>query len=140
MARDRSNYNRKPPQAQFPTGLPYGKAQALEQQAATQMPGPRPTPPSMPPGPQAQPASQQPMSLDAAIAGMSRMPPVTPLNAPTQHPGEPLMAGVNAGAGPGSEVLPQFARQDRSLDVFYALAEATGDQAFAQLAELARGR
>jgi hypothetical protein len=74
------------------------------------------------------------------MAQMSRMPQVTPLNAPTQTPGEPLMAGVNMGAGPGAEVLPAFARPDRSADVFYALAEATGDPEFARLAELAKGR
>lgn len=31
--------------------------------------------------------------------------PLIPLDAPTQRPNEPITAGVDAGAGPGSEVL-----------------------------------
>ena len=93
--------------------------------------------PAQPPA--APPAGGQPFDLGSAIAGMRNMAPVTPLNAPTANPGEPLMAGVNSGAGPGSEVLPQFARPDRTADVFSALADATGDDAFLELAALARG-
>lgn len=31
--------------------------------------------------------------------------PLTPMDAPTQRPGEPLTAGIPSGAGPGPEVL-----------------------------------
>ena len=136
MARDRSSYARKPPVPQFPTGLQYGKGVALQQQAASMPSAPaRPGPTSPAP-----PSTPERFSLDAAMAQMSQMPQVTSLNAPTANPGEPLMAGVNAGAGPGSEVLPSFARKDRTQDVFDALAQATGDSAFSALAQLARGR
>jgi hypothetical protein len=144
MARDRKNYARKPPAAQFPTGLPYGKATELQQQAASMPQAAMRTPPvggAPSPQPTTAPTPGQPgFSLEAAMAQMAQMSQVTPLNAPTQRPGEPLLAGVDAGDGPGSEVLPAFARTDRSHDVFAALAEATGDPAFDQLAQLARGR
>jgi len=33
------------------------------------------------------------------------MPPLTPLTAPTERPDEPITAGMDFGAGPGSEAL-----------------------------------
>ena len=51
------------------------------------------------------PKTPQPrMSPEAAREAVSR-PPITPLNAPTQRPDEPLTAGMPFGAGPGVEAL-----------------------------------
>jgi hypothetical protein len=44
-----------------------------------------------------QPAATNP--LDAMMA------PITPLTAPTERPDEPITAGMDFGAGPGSEAL-----------------------------------
>ena len=41
--------------------------------------------------------------------------PVTPLTAMTQKPNEPLTAGVDYGAGPGSDVLTLPAPQQKTL-------------------------
>lgn len=44
--------------------------------------------------------------------------PLIPLDAPTQRPNEPITAGVDAGAGPGSEVLnlPQGIGMGQDVD------------------------
>lgn len=63
--------------AKYIPGLPYGQGQTtMAQQQAAPMAGP--TPP---------------------------LPAITPLTAPTERPNEPVTAGMDFGAGPGSEVL-----------------------------------
>lgn len=65
--------------ARYIPGLPYGQGQAtMAQQNAAPMAGPAATP---------------------------SLPTVTPLTAPTERPQEPVTAGMDFGAGPGSEVL-----------------------------------
>jgi hypothetical protein len=65
--------------AKYIAGLPYGEGQAtMQQQQSAPMAGP----------------SEAPM-----------LPAVTPLTAPTERPDEPLTAGMDFGAGPGSEAL-----------------------------------
>jgi hypothetical protein len=65
--------------AKYIPGLPYGEGQAtMQQQMSAPMAGP------------------------AAVPGL---PSVTPLFAPTERPDEPVTAGMDFGAGPGSEAL-----------------------------------
>jgi len=72
--------------ARYIPGLPYGQGQTtMTQQQSAPMAGPNPTAPASP--------------FDAM------MPSVTPLTAPTERPNEPITAGMDFGAGPGSEVL-----------------------------------
>lgn len=44
--------------------------------------------------------------------------PIVPLDAPTQRPDEPITAGVDSGAGPGSEILnlPQGVGMGQDVD------------------------
>jgi hypothetical protein len=71
--------------ARYISGLPYGQGQATyDQQTAAPM------------------AAASPMPSAPAAAPME-MP--TPLMAPTSRPNEPITAGINMGAGPGSEVM-----------------------------------
>lgn len=70
------------------TGFAYGQNKAVnEQRAAAPLAGST--------------AATTPM----AEARQAVMSPLVPLDAPTQRPEEPVTAGVDAGAGPGSEVL-----------------------------------
>ena len=53
---------------------------------------------------------QKQFQADQAAAPMAKSAPnpmanVTPLTAPTRRPNEPVTAGVDAGPGPGSEIL-----------------------------------
>ena len=41
--------------------------------------------------------------------------PAVPLTAPTERPTEPITAGMDMGAGPGSEVLPNFRQQEADI-------------------------
>lgn len=41
--------------------------------------------------------------------------PAVPLTAPTERPDEPITAGMDMGAGPGSEVLPNFRQQEADI-------------------------
>lgn len=55
-------------------------------------------------------AAGAPMAKVAAVAARPmnvapQLPPVTPLTDPTMNPDESVMAGINMGAGPGSEAL-----------------------------------
>jgi hypothetical protein len=72
--------------ARYISGMPYGQGQEMmTQQQSAPMAGPNPVEASSPLG--------------------AVMPSVTPLTAPTERPSEPLTAGMDFGAGPGSEVL-----------------------------------
>jgi hypothetical protein len=72
--------------ARYISGMPYGQGQEMmTQQQSAPMAGPNQAEASSP--------------LDAMMA------PVTPLTAPTERPAEPLTAGMDFGAGPGSEAL-----------------------------------
>jgi hypothetical protein len=70
------------------SGMPYGQGQAtMQQQQSVPMAGPTPT------------------AQSSAVTGMPLMPSITPLTAPTDRPNEPITAGMDFGAGPGSEAL-----------------------------------
>lgn len=67
--------------ARYIPGLPYGEGQAtMQQQQGAPMAGPSET----------------------SFAGL---PAVTSLTAPTERPNEPISAGMDFGAGPGTEAL-----------------------------------
>jgi len=68
------------------TGFAYGQNKAVNEQR------------------KAAPIKQAPMG-GAITAATPQMPPIIPLDAPTQRPEEPITYGVDAGPGPGSEVL-----------------------------------
>lgn len=90
--------------ARYIAGLPYGEGQAtMQQQMSAPMAGP-----------------------SAPAAPM--LPSITPLTAPTERPSEPLTAGMDFGAGPGSEALNL--PRDRSLSEILASMidiDPTGD-------------
>lgn len=77
---------------QAPTGMPYGDHQALLAQERT--------------APMSQSNSIPPSAVPAAPAGPGGTPPqLTPLDAPSARPGEPITHGVDIGDGGGPEVL-----------------------------------
>ena len=90
--------------ARYIAGLPYGEGQAtMQQQMSAPMAGP-----------------------SAPAAPM--LPSITPLTAPTERPTEPLTAGMDFGAGPGSEALNL--PRERSLSEILASmvdVDPTGD-------------
>lgn len=95
--------------ARYISGMPYGQGQEMmNQQMGAPMAGPS--------------QAEAPSPLGAAI------PSVTPLTAPTERPDEPLTAGMDFGAGPGSEALNL--PRDRSLSEILASMidiDPTGD-------------
>jgi hypothetical protein len=73
--------------ARYISGLPYGEGQqTMNQQLSAPMAGPN-----------------KATATSNPVAAM--MPPLTPLTAPTERPDEPITAGMDFGAGPGSEAL-----------------------------------
>lgn len=90
-----------------PGGLPYGDNQALTQQQ------------------QAAPMAQSP-----------GLPPVTPIHAPTENPGEPITAGVDRGPGPGSEALTAQPAQAAGSPLTQALSNAAAGDPSGTLASL----
>jgi len=80
--------------ARYISGMPYGQGQEMmTQQMSAPMAGPN--------------QAEAPSPLGASL------PMLTPLTAPTERPDEPLTAGMDFGAGPGSEALNL--PRDRSL-------------------------
>jgi len=78
--------------AKYIPGMPYGEGRATyDQQTAAPMSGGSPMPSS--------PAIELP----------------TPLMAPTSRPSEPVTAGINMGAGPGSEVMADRPSDTKTL-------------------------
>jgi hypothetical protein len=70
------------------SGMAYGQGQAtMQQQESAPMAGPTPT------------------TQAAAPMAMPSLPQLTPLTSPTERPDEPITAGMDFGAGPGSEAL-----------------------------------
>lgn len=60
-------------------------------------------------------AGQTPQPSMSAMQAVAAARPVVPLTAVTQRPNEPLTAGVDFGAGPGSDVLNLPRPQQRTL-------------------------
>jgi hypothetical protein len=55
------------------------------------------------------------LSVNPSDIRRSTVAPIVPLTAPSQRPNEPLTAGVDFGAGPGSEVLNLPQSQEKTL-------------------------
>ena len=106
----------------YVSGMPnYGDAQELSdlQASAPMAATPSPKPASKTAVKQA--AQQGPTALQAA-----RMPQVTPFNAPTQFPDEPVTAGAISGPGAGPDVLglpaPDISSYQTARDGLQAMA------------------
>lgn len=130
--------SRKPPVQQFPTGLPYGRQQQLQQQAAA-VPVPRGAATRGPALPAPTAPAQDPRA--AAMQGMAQLPALPPLSAPTQRRFEPITAGLPVGAGPGPEAIAPLGppRAQSPADMMARLAAATGDPKLMAAANAARG-
>ena len=79
-------------------GFAYGMNKQINEQAAA--------------APMAKVATAAARPMDTAPS----MPPVTPLTAATMNPDEPVMAGINMGAGPGAEALMLPTNQDNAAE------------------------
>lgn len=117
---------------QAPNSQAYGqRGDQIAAQKAVPLPQTPPQTPQGPPSTPAQDAAQQP---DVMALARDFDPGITPLNAPSTRPGEPVTAGLAQGAGPGPEIFAQPARATRAADVLTALAQSTGDDRFMQMA------
>jgi len=97
------NVSKQP--VRYISGMPYGEGQATyNQQTAA------------------------PMAVNPLAEVASE---ITPITAPTQRPDEPITAGMDFGAGPGSEVLPPMPMKSQPslADTFRQLAinDPSGD-------------
>ncbi len=93
----------------------------------------------------AQLASQQSVPLPAgapaggggapsAVQGQSPAPPLTPINAPTQRPGEPLTTGIASGPGLGPEALGMApAPEDPTIHILKGILSRYPNPAIAAL-------
>lgn len=127
----------QPPQAQ--ASQSYG--QKNEQlQAQRQMPLPQ-QPDIAPPAPQGAPQQDRP-SIDDAIMQMATEydPGITPLAAQSIRPDEPVTHGLAQGAGAGPEIFSEPSRALRTADGLQMLAQYTGSDRFAQMADKIRMR
>lgn len=109
------NYPNRGPQMTQPvqaaSGQSYG-SRGTQEEAQKAIPLPAPAPP---PGPTAQ---------GPVTAG-----PLTPLNAPTQRPNEPLTQGLPMGAGAGPEIIGNQPVLDQNAELIRALyAEFPSDE------------
>lgn len=109
MAETRGGYRK--PENPAPTSGPGALSQRTDggpSQGATYIPG-------MPYGEGRATYDQQ---TAAPMAGKATPPPMelpTPLMAPTSRPSEPITAGINMGAGPGSEVMADRPSETKTL-------------------------
>ena len=129
--------NAQAPQA--PNGQAYGqKGEAIA--AQQQIPLPQGQGPTMPAAQgQAGPQPGQPTQpVDLMQAAQQFDPGITPLTAPSQRPGEPVTTGLATGPGAGPEIFSQPSRASASADVLTALAQASGNDAFLDLASRIR--
>jgi len=88
------------------SGFAYGMNKQINDQAAgaPMAKAPRPTP------------GAQPMNVAPPQT------PVTPLTAATMNPDEPVMAGINMGAGPGSEALMLPSNEENAAEFNSSIA------------------
>lgn len=83
---------------EHPTGLPYGQGQQLqESQSSVPLPSSAPVPAT----PSTQTTPGQPDFQGSLAAAAAHQSNVTPLDAPTDRPSEPVTAGAPFGPGPG---------------------------------------
>lgn len=88
----------------------------------------------------AAPSGGAPGPSDADILAMARDfdPGITPLNAPTTRPGEPVTAGLSRGPGPGPEIFQAPGRQQRAATAMELMARISGDDSYLRMAERIR--
>lgn len=138
----------QPPQA--PNAQAYG--QRGDQMAAQRaMPLPRSDsaadaaaaapagPPSSAPPPDVPPA---PNPNDPMLLQMARDfdPGITPLDAPSDRPDEPITTGLTTGPGPGPEaIFTSPDRGKRAADVLRMLSYSSGSEMYAELANRIEG-
>lgn len=98
--------------------------------AAVPMPGPMSNRSDLPPGqgakklPNAAYGEQKQFQAEQSGARMAKAGPnIIPLGAPTNRPMEPVTAGVDAGPGPGSEILGLKTPVDTQLQDLSVLAK-----------------
>jgi len=94
--------------ARYISGLEYGQGQeTMQQQMAAPMIGPNKT---------------------SGKSFLPSLPPITSLTAPTERPNEPITAGMDFGAGPGSEAL-NLPRERRLSEILSSMIDIdpTGD-------------
>ena len=128
------NANRSLPVTSVP-GQTYGAAQA--QQNAQRMVPMAPPSVGLPPGPGGAMGGGAP---GGAPPGGGGPPPgsLTPLDAPSERPDEPVTHGAALGPGPGPESLPGAAMtQGAMTSLLSRAAQATGSAGLASLAAMA---
>ena len=78
---------------------------------------------------------------EAASAGVTPQDALTPLFAPSTRPNEPITAGIDMGAGPGSEVLSMGKATEKLSDILVKMLPYDTDGSIAILYQnaLARG-
>lgn len=86
--------------SRYISGLPYGQGKETMNQQ------------------QSAPMAQAPSPVAPASSMSSMLGGITPLTAPTERPNEPITAGMDFGAGPGSEALSL--PQERNLSQILA--------------------
>lgn len=122
---------------QPPPGQPYGDAQQFlnEQRSAPLAAGPQAV--------QAPQAPVAPAGMPSAPGGQSLAGAVTPLDAPSQRPGEPVTHGAATGAGAGPSVLnlppPEIQAQQTAAAYIQNLAKTSNNPAVSYLAQNIRG-
>jgi len=92
------------------------------------------------PAPQVADMQSRPPSLQSALelARQYDMPPPSPLDAPSNRPGEPVTSGLPIGPGPGPEALVYNRARARRTQVLDALAQDIRSPRLARLAARAR--
>jgi hypothetical protein len=79
--------------------------------------------------------------INSAVAQSAPQDALTPLFAPSQRPNEPITAGVDVGAGPGSEVLTMGKATEKLSDILAKMLPYDTDGSIAVMYQnaLARG-
>lgn len=129
----------QPPRA--PGDQAYGDRQEqIQAQEAVPLPQRRgqPPPTSDQPAPQDPPRRRPDIGTALAALQDRGAPQFTPLDRPTEYPDEPITAGLPMGPGPGPEAAGIRRRPGPISDVLMMLAEATGEDSYADLALAAR--
>lgn len=77
----------------------------------------------------------------SAVRDAAMVEEVTPLFAPSQRPGEPITAGIDAGAGPGANALMMNPAREKISDVLAKMLpfDETGEIAILYQRAAARG-
>lgn len=114
----------------------YGPVTGLQTPAIGSLP-PNPMPATPPPAPAGAPVSQDGTGAVPLAPGPAVTPDqVTPMDAPTNRPGEPVTAGMALGPGPGPEALafpPAAIQWQNTRDSVGQMAAAPGASPALQL-------